>query len=33
MSNLKAQFDIAAQEAPKLPQKPDNETLLRLYAY
>ncbi len=33
MSDLKAQFEKAAQEAQKLPKKPDNETLLRLYAY
>jgi diazepam-binding inhibitor (GABA receptor modulator, acyl-CoA-binding protein) len=33
MSDLKTQFETAAQEAQKLPKKPDNETLLRLYAY
>jgi diazepam-binding inhibitor (GABA receptor modulator, acyl-CoA-binding protein) len=32
MSDLKAQFEKAAQEAQKLPKKPDNDTLLRLYA-
>lgn len=32
MSDLKTQFEKAAQEAQKLPKKPDNETLLRLYA-
>ena len=33
MSDLQAQFEKAAQEAQRLPKKPDNETLLRLYAY
>jgi len=33
MSDLKAQFETAAQEAQKLPQRPDNQTLLKLYAY
>lgn len=33
MSDLKTQFEKAAQEAQKLPKKPDNNTLLRLYAY
>jgi diazepam-binding inhibitor (GABA receptor modulating acyl-CoA-binding protein) len=32
MSDLKAQFEKTAQEAQKLPKKPDNDTLLRLYA-
>jgi acyl-CoA-binding protein len=32
MSDLKTQFETAAQEAQKLPRKPDNNTLLRLYA-
>lgn len=32
MSDLKAQFEKAAQEAQQLPHKPDNDTLLRLYA-
>ena len=32
MSDLKTQFEKAAQEAQKLPKKPDNDTLLRLYA-
>ncbi len=31
--DLKAQFDAAAQAATKLPSRPDNDTLLRLYAY
>ena len=33
MSDLKTQFEQAAQEAKRLPQKPDNQTLLQLYAY
>lgn len=32
MSDLKSQFEKSAQEAQKLPKKPDNDTLLRLYA-
>jgi diazepam-binding inhibitor (GABA receptor modulator, acyl-CoA-binding protein) len=32
MSDLKTEFEKAAQEAQKLPKKPDNDTLLRLYA-
>ena len=32
MSDLKAQFEQAARDAQKLPKKPDNDTLLRLYA-
>jgi len=32
MSDLKIEFEKAAQEAQKLPKKPDNDTLLRLYA-
>jgi acyl-CoA-binding protein len=32
MSSLKIQFEKAAQEVQKLPRKPDNDTLLRLYA-
>jgi diazepam-binding inhibitor (GABA receptor modulator, acyl-CoA-binding protein) len=32
MADLKAQFETAAQEAQKLPSRPDNETLLKLYA-
>ena len=31
--DLKAQFEKAAQEAQKLPKKPDNSTLLKLYAH
>lgn len=32
MSDLKAQFEVAAQAAQKLATKPDNQTLLQLYA-
>ena len=32
MEELKAQFEAAAQEAQKLPSRPDNDTLLKLYA-
>lgn len=32
MSDLQTRFETAAQEAQQLPTKPDNETLLRLYA-
>ena len=32
MSDLQARFEQAAQAAKKLPQRPDNETLLKLYA-
>ncbi len=33
MSDLKAAFEKASGEAQHLPQKPDNATLLQLYAY
>jgi acyl-CoA-binding protein len=33
MDDLKTAFEQAAQEAQRLPRKPDNDTLLRLYAY
>lgn len=33
MSDLKAQFEQAAQDAQKLPKKPDDKTLLSLYAF
>ena len=33
MSDLQTQFEQAAQEAQQLPEKPDNQTLLKLYAY
>jgi acyl-CoA-binding protein len=32
MSDLHAQFAAAAQAAQNLPKRPDNETLLRIYA-
>ena len=32
MSDLRAQFEAAAQAAQKLPKRPDNETLLQIYA-
>ena len=32
MSELKTKFERAAQEAQRLPKKPDNKTLLELYA-
>jgi len=32
MSDLRQQFDQAAADAMKLPRKPDDDTLLRLYA-
>ena len=31
-ATLQAQFESAAQAATSLPQRPDNETMLRLYA-
>jgi diazepam-binding inhibitor (GABA receptor modulator, acyl-CoA-binding protein) len=33
MSDLKAQFDQAAADVQKLPKKPDDKTLLSLYAF
>ena len=33
MSDLKTQFETAAQEVQKLPKKPDDKTLLSLYAF
>jgi acyl-CoA-binding protein len=30
--DLKSQFDSAASEAKELPHRPDNDTLLQLYA-
>ena len=33
MSDLKAQFETAAREVQNLPRRPDNATLLQLYAY
>jgi diazepam-binding inhibitor (GABA receptor modulating acyl-CoA-binding protein) len=32
MIDLRAQFEAAAQAAQNLPKRPDNETLLRIYA-
>lgn len=32
MSDLKAQFEQAAAAVQQLPQRPDNQTLLQLYA-
>ena len=32
MASLKAQFDKAVAESKKLPEKPDNATLLKIYA-
>lgn len=32
MSDLKAEFEKAAADVQKLTKKPDNETLLKLYA-
>jgi acyl-CoA-binding protein len=32
MASLKAQFDKAVAESKKLPDKPDNATLLKIYA-
>ena len=32
MSDIKAQFDQAAADSKSLPERPDNMTLLKLYA-
>jgi len=32
MSDLKAKFEQAAEDAKKLSERPDNDTLLKLYA-
>lgn len=32
MNNLKVEFEAAAAAAQKLPSRPDNDTLLQLYA-
>ncbi len=32
MSDLQARFETAAQEAQELPSRPDNATMLKLYA-
>ena len=33
MADLKTEFETAAQEVQKLPKKPDDQTLLKLYAF
>lgn len=33
MADVKAQFEQAAQDVQKLPKKPDDKTLLSLYAF
>jgi diazepam-binding inhibitor (GABA receptor modulator, acyl-CoA-binding protein) len=33
MSDLEARFVQAAADAQELPERPDNDTLLKLYAY
>jgi acyl-CoA-binding protein len=33
MSDLKSQFEQAAQDVQKLPKKPDDKTMLSLYAF
>ena len=32
MSELKARFESAVAESKQLPQRPDNQTLLKIYA-
>ncbi|HEY0179949.1 MAG TPA: acyl-CoA-binding protein [Dokdonella sp.] len=32
MSDIKSRFEKAAEEVKKLPERPDNDTLLKLYA-
>ncbi|MEO6688018.1 MAG: acyl-CoA-binding protein, partial [Dokdonella sp.] len=32
MSNLKTKFEQAAEDIKKLSERPDNDTLLKLYA-
>lgn len=32
MSDLKTRFEKAAEDVKKLPERPDNDTLLKLYA-
>ena len=32
MTDLQRQFEIAAKEVQELPSRPDNDTLLKLYA-
>jgi diazepam-binding inhibitor (GABA receptor modulating acyl-CoA-binding protein) len=33
MSDLQAQFDVAKEDSVKLPKRPDNKTMLSMYAY
>jgi diazepam-binding inhibitor (GABA receptor modulating acyl-CoA-binding protein) len=33
MSDLRDRFDAAAADVKKLPERPDNEALLKLYAF
>ena len=33
MSDLQARFEQAAEDVQGLPERPDNDTLLRLYAF
>ena len=33
MADLKTRFETAAKEVQKLPERPDNDTLLELYAF
>jgi diazepam-binding inhibitor (GABA receptor modulating acyl-CoA-binding protein) len=33
MADLKTEFETATQEVQKLPKKPDDQTLLKLYAF
>ena len=33
MPNLKTEFETATQAVQKLPKKPDDQTLLKLYAF
>ena len=32
MTELQARFETAAEQATKLPKRPDNDTMLRLYS-
>jgi acyl-CoA-binding protein len=33
MSDLKSDFEAAGEAAKKLPERPDNETMLKLYSF
>ena len=33
MSDLKTQFDAATEAAKQLPERPDNDTMLKLYGH